>query len=427
MIATFQNPLGRRSFLANGAAALGAGVFAHESPLAAFQARAAEAAPPMKVTSVGTTHWKSRNDAPFEPQWMWVRIETDTGLVGIGETFPRSEVEAAMVHNTAAGALLGRDPRDIERIWADLYRIFDHQVGGGTEMRAHSAIDLALWDLYGKALRVPVYRLIGGKSNPRVRLYNTCYSSKYDFLKEPEKLVDDLMSRCGIRAFKIWPFDAARRRNKSQYVTGADIEEGLGPVRKLREKFGMDIEILMEFHGLWDLTSAVRIAKALEPYKPMWLEDMILPGNYEQYRRLADQTSLPLTISERTGNHLQYLRLLESRAASYVMFDLCWCGGLTSARRIATLADAYLLPVTPHTAGGPLLFYASTHFSTAATNVAIQESVERYWAGVFPKVLANPIQPKDGAVEAPELPGFGMEVKPEIWKHPAAITQTSKL
>jgi len=397
------------------------------APLAASQLRAAKAAAPMKVTSITTTYWKQPSDAPWEPFWMWVRVETNTGHVGIGETFPRAEVEAAMVHNTVARTLLGADPRDIERLWADFFRIFDHQVGGGTEMRAHSAIDLALWDLYGKALGLPVYRLIGGKSNPRVRVYNTCYPFKYDFLKDPEKIVDDLMGRCGVKAFKIWPFDAAARRNKNQYVTQADIEEGLGPVRRLRDKFGMGIEILMEFHGLWDLTSAVRIAKALEPYKPMWLEDMILPGNYEQYRRLADQTSLPLTISERTGNHLQYLRLLESRAASYVMFDLCWCGGLSEGRRIAALADAYLLPVAPHTAGGPLLFYASTHFSTAATNLAIQESLQRYWEGIYPKVLVDCIQPKDGYVEAPEAPGFGMEVKPEVWKHPAAVTRTSKL
>jgi L-alanine-DL-glutamate epimerase-like enolase superfamily enzyme len=223
-----------------------------------------------------------------------VRLHTDSGLVGLGETYPRNEAEASLVHASVAGMLLGRDARDIERIWADFYRIFDFQVTGGTEMRVLSAIDLALWDLLAKSLHLPVYRLLGGRSNPEIRLYNTCFGFKYDFEKEPEKIMRELIDRYGIKAIKIWPFDRAAARNQHEYVTQADIEEGLFPVRRLRDTFGSEIEILMEFHGSWDLTSATRIAKALEPYRPMWLEDMLLPGNFEQYRRLADATSIAL-------------------------------------------------------------------------------------------------------------------------------------
>jgi len=198
-------------------------------------------------------------------------------------------------------------------------------------------------------------------------------------------------------------------------------------VRKLRDEFGNEIEILMEFHGCWDLTSAIRIAKALEPYRPLWLEDMLLPGNFEQYRQLANATSIPLTISERMAGRLQFLQLLESRAAKYVMFDVTWCGGLSEAKKIATLAEAFLLPVAPHTAGGPLLFYASTHLSTAITNLAIQESCQVFYESTWPTMLNNPMMPKGGAVRVPELPGFGMEIKPEVWTHPAAITRTTSV
>jgi L-alanine-DL-glutamate epimerase-like enolase superfamily enzyme len=384
-------------------------------------------APPLKITKIETVYWPDRNAAPFWPHWTWVKIHTDAGVAGIGETYPRNEVEAAMVHTGAARSLLGKDPGDIDRIWADLYRIFDYQITGGTEMRVLSAIDLALWDLLGHSLQAPVYRLIGGKSNPRVRIYNTCFPHKYDFNKEPEKIMREVLGGYGIRAIKIWPFDGAARRNRHQFVTAADIEEALFPVRKLRDTFGNDIEILMEFHSNWNLTSAIRIAKALEPYKPMWLEDMLLPGRFQDYKELAAATALPLTISERMAGRMAFQDLLESRAAKYIMFDLCWCGGLSEARKIASMAESYHLPIAPHTAAGPLLLYSSLHLCTAATNYWIMESCQRYYEGDWLKMLENPLKPSGGAFEAPELPGFGMVIKQDAWNHPAAVRRTSSI
>jgi galactonate dehydratase len=130
-----------------------------------------------------------------------VKIMTDAGVFGIGETYPQNSEHAAEVHRIAA-SLIGKDPRDIERIWADLYRSFDFYVAGGAEMRALSAVDLALWDLLGKSLNAPVYRLLGGKANPRVRLYNTCFPYKYDFNQEPEKIIQELIDTRGITALK---------------------------------------------------------------------------------------------------------------------------------------------------------------------------------------------------------------------------------
>jgi galactonate dehydratase len=394
------------------------------SPLAAAYVAAAQQAPPSKIARIETVYWKSRDDAPFWPHWTWVRIATDAGVSGIGETYPRNSVEAAAVH-AIAGSLIGRDPRDIERIWADLYRMFDYQVTGGAEMRVLSAVDLALWDLLGKQLNMPVYRLIGGRTNPRVRLYNTCFPYKYDFNREPEKIMEELISTRGITAMKIWPFDGAAARNKNQFITPKDIDEAIKPVVALREKFGFDIDIAIEFHSNWNLASAVRIARALEPYRPMWLEDMLLPGNFHQYHELAAATSLPLIAGERMAGKLQFEELLESRTVKYVMFDVTWCGGLTEARKIAAMADAYEMPIAPHTAGGPLLFYASTHLTTASPNVWIQESCQRFYEHDWPAMLENPIAPEGGSIAAPEGPGFGMRIKPEAWNHPAAVRQSS--
>ena len=407
-------PISRRSFVSRLLA----------SPLAGAYAAAAASAAPSKITRIETVYWKSHDDAPFWPHWTWVKIDTDSGVSGIGETYPRNPAEAAAIHGSAR-SLLGRDPRDIERIWADLYRAFDFQITGGAEIRALSAIDLALWDLLGKHLDAPVYRLIGGKSNPHVRLYNTCFPYKYDFNREPEKIMRELIETRGIKAIKIWPFDGAAARNRNQYITAQDIDAALAPVKKLRDTFGAEIEIAIEFHGQWNVTSAIRIAHALEPYHPMWLEDMLMPGNYHQYHELASATSLPLIAGERMAGKMQFEQMLESRTLKYVMFDVTWCGGLTEARKIAAMADAYELPVAPHTAGGPLLFYASTHLSTSVPNLWIQESCQRFYEHDWPAMLENPIAPKDGFINAPEESGFGMRIKPEAWNHPAAVRQVS--
>ena len=195
-----------------------------------------------------------------------------------------------MIHSHLAPMLIGRDPRDIERIWTRPLphdRLPDRRRHGNPRL---SAIDLALWDLLGNSLNAPVYRLIGGRANPRVRLYNTCFPHKYDFLTEPDKIMQELIDQHGIRAIKIWPFDGAARQTKRQYITPQQIDAALKPVKILRDKFGYSIEILIEFHSIWNVTAAIRIAQALEPYKPMWLEDMLMPGNFAQYRQLAEAT-----------------------------------------------------------------------------------------------------------------------------------------
>jgi L-alanine-DL-glutamate epimerase-like enolase superfamily enzyme len=392
--------------------------------VSAFRA-AAQSAPRMRITRIETVCWKTRGDAPFWPHWTWLKIGTDAGVSGIGETYPRNAAEAEMIHSHLAPALLGKDPRDIERIWMDLYHTIDFQIAGGAEIRCLSAIDLALWDLLGNSLSAPVWRLIGGRANPRVRLYNTCFPHKYDFLTEPDKIMEELIARHGIRAIKIWPFDNAARRNRHQFITQADIDEGLKPVRILRDKFGDSIDILIEFHSFWSVTAAMRIAKALEPFKPMWLEDMLLPGNPQQYRQLAEATSLPLTAGERMAGKLDFQALLDARALKFVMFDVCWCGGLTEARKITAMADAAQLPFAPHTAGGPLLFYASTHLSTAMPNCWIQESCQRFYEHDWPLMLDAPLYPKEGHITAPDAPGFGMRIKPEAWTHPASIRRVT--
>ncbi|MBL8212652.1 MAG: mandelate racemase/muconate lactonizing enzyme family protein [Bryobacterales bacterium] len=394
--------------------------------LASFLPAALQSAPPLRLAKIDTLHFpKGRDSAPFWPHWTWLRLTTTNGLQAVGETYPRTAQEAEMVHSLLAPMLRNRDLRDIERIWTDLYQTFDYQIAGGTEIRILSALDLALWDLLGKTLNAPVWQLLGGRSNPKVRLYNTCFPHKHDFLTDPDKIVREVRDQYGVTAIKVWPFDGAARRTGGQYITQADIDKAIAPIAKLRDAFGSSIEIAIEFHSHWNLPAAIRIARALEPLRPMWLEDMLLPGNFAQYRQLAEDTSLPLIAGERMAGRLQFQQILDSRALKYVMFDVCWCGGISEARKIAAMASAQLLPVAPHTAGGPLLFYASTHLTTALSNVWIQESCQRFYEHDWPLMLEEPLVPKDGAITAPDLPGFGMRIKPEIWSHPAAQLRTT--
>src|ERR1700683_2346659 len=181
------------------------------------------------------------------------------------------------------------------------------------------------------------------------------------FNKDPEKIMRELIDTRGIKAIKIWPFDSAAARNRNQYVTPQDLDQALRPVKKLRDAFGSEIDIAIEFHAQWNVTSAIRIAHALESYRPMWLEDMLMPGNFAQDHEVASATSLPLIAGEHIAGKLQFQQLLESRTVKYVMFDITWCGGLTEARKIAAMADSFELTMPPHTAGGPLLFHSAQH------------------------------------------------------------------
>jgi L-alanine-DL-glutamate epimerase-like enolase superfamily enzyme len=182
----------------------------------------------MRITQVDTVYWKDRRNISWGPNWTWVRLHTNNGLVGIGETYPRNAVEAAAIH-AVAPTLLRSDPRDIDRIWLDLYKTFDVQVTGGAEMRALSAIDLALWDLLGKSLKVPVYQLLGGMSNPRVRLYNTCFGYKYDFKNQHRHLAEATSIQLHRRQWLITQSQDASRSTSPTSSTEGRTSTGLRP------------------------------------------------------------------------------------------------------------------------------------------------------------------------------------------------------
>src|SRR5262249_12416188 len=202
------------------------------------------------------------------------------------------------------------------------------------------------------------------------------------------------------------------------------LEQGLKWIRDIREKAGSRMDIAVDCWGNFDFTSAVRVAKALEPYDILYLEDVMISSNVEPYAHLARLTTVPICVSETMAPRYEFRAFLEVKACSVVMYDVTWCGGVSEAKKIADLADTYLVPTSPHTCGGPLLYCCATHLSTAVPNFLIMES--NYWkyAHQFPYFVRNAPVPKEGHVTAPELPGVGAGIKPELFKNGDAIVET---
>ena len=368
----------------------------------------------MRITAIETIHLGRGITVHAGPiQWLWVRIHTDSGLTGLGETYPRPESEKAVIHRALAPVLLGRDPSGIDRLWSDMFQAVAYSGWAGAEMRAISAVDIALWDLAGKVAGAPIYQLLGGASRSAIRIYNTCYDH-VDFLTEPVRLARELLD-AGIQAMKIWPFDPIAKETGGNFITADQLRRGLEPLRRIRDELGDSVDVAMEFHGYWNLPSAIRIARALEPYEPMWLEELLPQDNLAAYRELASATKLPLCLSERLMTRYGFRELFENRAARIVMPDICWCGGILEAKRIATLADTHYLPVAPHNCGGPVLHLASAHLAANLTNLAILETVRRHYADEYAGILTHSLVPAGGSLPLPPGPGLGVELNPSIF------------
>jgi len=368
----------------------------------------------MRITGVETIHLRRGVTLHAGSiQWLWVRIHTDSGLTGLGETYPHPEAEKAVVEQSLAPVLLGRDPSQIDRLWADMLQAVSFSGWAGAEMRAISAVDIALWDLAGKAANMPVYQLLGGASRQSIRTYNTCYDH-IDFLKEPVRLAHEL-AKSGVHAMKIWPFDPVAKETGGQYITADQMRRSIEPLRLIREEFGDSMEVAMEFHGYWNLPCAIRIAQALEEYAPMWLEEMLPQDNLAAYAELAAATSLPLCLSERLMTRYGFRELIENRAARTIMPDICWCGGISEAKKIATMAETHYLPIAPHNCGGPILHVASLHLATNVTNLQILESVRRHYLDEYRGIVTQTLPPVNGTFELPPGPGLGVELCEEVW------------
>lgn len=418
--------LNRRSFLKNtGMGSLAA--FASGAVPAATRA-AIDNTEPMKITRIDAITFRKNlhigggsGGSEDGAEFWWVRLHTDKGIDGLGETypFPQAEVGALKEH---AELIIGRDPRDIDGIWRDIHFEGAMRTTGGADMRMLSAINMAQLDILGQASGLPLYRLLGGKTRSRVRVYNTTtdYWAINDMKmgQDTMKIVRFLLDR-GITGMKIYPFEAP-----DHYLSNKALEEGLRWIRDIRDGVGNEMDICVDCWGRFDFPSAARIAKAIEPYNIMYLEDAMMSGNAKAYARLAAETSVPICISETLASRYEYREFFELKACDVIMYDVTWCGGPSEAKRISDMAETYMIPTSPHTCGGPLLFTCSAHLATAVPDLLIMES--NYWKYThqYPYFVNNVPAPKDGHVTPPELPGIGVEINPELFRNGDATVET---
>ncbi|MCX7381363.1 MAG: mandelate racemase/muconate lactonizing enzyme family protein [Alphaproteobacteria bacterium] len=386
----------------------------------------------MRITAIETIR------ADFHDNLVWLHIETDAGLIGLGETFFYPAAVETHLHEVVAPMLLGADATRIGQISTMLMRTPVGYASSGTEMRAASAVDIALWDLMGQQAAMPIHRLLGGLAREKIRIYNTCAGphyvtrtgaidhrfglddgegERYDdlrgFMERPAELARDLLSE-GITGMKIWPFDFAAEANGRMSITTAQIEEAVRPFRLIREAVGRQMDLMVELHSMWDIESAKRIFRALEPLEPTWFEDPIRMDDAEGLAELARFTRIPILASETTAPKESFRRLLEQRAVGVVSFDAGWCGGISEAQKIIALADSWQIPIAPHDCTGPVGFVAGTHLSLSARNAMIQETVRAYTRGWYGEVVTALPRIEQGMLYPMEGPGLGLALQPEF-------------
>lgn len=386
------------------------------------------------------------------PNLLWVQVLTDQGLVGLGETFFGPKAVEAYIHETAAPRLLGKDPLAIDRhartLLHDCYLGF---ASSGAELRGASALDIALWDIWGQATGQPIWQLLGGLARPRIRTYNTCAGYRYvrgskgqltenwgldrqegpyedldAFLNRADELAHSLLEQ-GISAMKIWPFDFAAERWGGLYISPEELETAMEPFRRIRRAVGSKMDIMVEFHSLWNLPTAKRIFAALEEIEPFWFEDPIKMNDFEALADLAASTRVPITASETVATRPLFRQMMAQRAVGVVMLDIAWCGGLSEAKKIATMTEAHHLPVAPHDCTGPVVFVASCHLSLNAPNALVQESVRAFYTGWYKELVTELPRIEQGFIHPLEGPGLGTRLLPDVARRADASVVTSRL
>ena len=363
------------------------------------------------------------------PDLIFVQVHTDTGLTGLGETWYAAATVESAIHDHFGPLLVGRDPFEIERHWQTMFRLSDHAGYGGAELRAISAIDVALWDIKGQSLNMPIFEIIGGGTRNRIKVYNTLgvygeIDEAHKVWSDPVEVARNLLDQ-GITGMKMSPTDFIARESDGQLLFQDDLDWALRPIREIREKLGMEIDIANDGHAKWNLPNAIRIVREMEPLRPMWHEELISPLNEEAHRRLQAVTSTPIAAAERLMTRYQHRRFIESPSARISMPDLTWTGGISEVKKIAVLASAHQKPIAPHDCVGPVNMIACAHIAMATPNVMIMEYNQAMHLGWYRDFIEPDFVIDGGFLNAPTEPGLGTRLKASVKTRSDATVRTS--
>ena len=369
----------------------------------------------MKIIAIESLQWAEY------PRLLVVRVHTDEGIIGVGETVDKVPGAKGALHGTIAPLALGQDPRDIEGIWRFVFDNLMYHGYSGAELRALSAVEVALWDILGRAYNAPLYHLIGGRLRDRVPTYNTCigHGSVNDYAlwhddggnnagKLAQSLLDD-----GISAMKIWPFDPFSEGSWGQRITFDEVERGLNPVRQIRDAVGLEMEIGIESHFRWNRVSIERIARALEPHHVMFIEDPIAATNPDEIKAFSARTPIPVIGSELLMTRWQVREWLEKHVSQILMTDPVWNGGIAETCKMAAMAEAFGIPMVLHNVAGPFCQAACLHIGAHIPNLFYMESVRAFYKTYFPILSDYGPTVEDGHFNVPQGPGLGVNLREE--------------
>jgi galactonate dehydratase len=373
--------MNRRNFLEAAAAGLPAAAAAQEQqPIPPVRNRES-----LKITKLETFLVK--------PRWLFLKVHTDAGIVGLGEPILEGRaVTCAAAVKEIEPYLIGKDPRQVVHHWQAIYRHAFYR-GGPILTSALSGIDIALWDIKGKALGVPIYELLGGPTRKKVRVYAHARTPA---------VIKNLMGR-GFTAFKTGP---ARRRRASRYIeTPSEVRYAAERFGELRKAAGDDVDIAIDFHGAIGPALAKVLIKALEPYNPMFIEEPINCQNHDIMAEIARGTHLPIALGERVFTKWGFREVLEKKAATVLQPDLCHAGGITEVRLIAGMAEAYYATIAPHNPLGPINLAAGIQLAASIPNFLCQEQVS-----LGEGYIKKPFVVDKGYIDVPTGPGLGIEL-----------------
>lgn len=355
----------------------------------------------MKITNITVYQVK--------PRWIFVKLSTDEGIEGWGEMISGTKTETVVAGAKEMGEyLIGRDPFEIERLWQELYKSFFR--GGPINGTVVSGLEMALWDIKGKYYQMPVYEFLGGRARDRIKLYSWVGGDR------PSDVAQQALER------KNMGFDAIKMNATEElhYVDSFEkIQEVIDRVASIREACGPYFGIGVDFHGRVHKAMAKVLAHELEPYRLMFMEEVVLPENEEAFREIASHVSTPLATGERLVSRWQYKKLFQEGVIDIIQPDVAMVGGILETKKIAAMAESYDMAVAPHAPYGPIALAATLQLDVCTPNVFIQEqSLGIHYNKGFDLldfVQNNEIfQYHDGYVDIPSKPGLGLEIDEEM-------------
>lgn len=359
-----------------------------------------------------------------KPRWIFVKVLTDEGIAGWGEMISGTKTETVVAGANEMGKkLIGRNPFEIERLWQEMHRSFFR--GGPINGTIISGLEMALWDIKGKALNLPVYELLGGAARDRIRVYSWIGGDRpSDVAEQAQERVDK-----GFTAIKM------NATSELHYIDSYNkVQAVVDRVASIRDQVGDQLEIGIDFHGRVHRPMAKVLAHALEPYHPMFLEEVVLPENWESFDDIAREVSVPLATGERLYTRWNFKNLFRQGAVDIVQPDVALCGGILETRKIAAMAEAFDMGVAPHAPYGPVSLAATLQVDACTPNVFIQEqSLGIHYNQGFDLLdfVKNKeiFQYKDSYVQLPKGPGLGIDMDEDkikevaqeglVWSNPA--------